>query len=169
MKYLEGEEITLEELEGLLGTAIRDRVFVPVFAASAVKEEGIISLLNAIVAWFPTMADFGRIPLINGKELDISPDDDRPVAFVFKSLNDTTGKLSFLKVLAGTKYGEILGVHILAPSATELIEEAALAIKLEATLEEFTGTIHCHPTVAEAVREAGLAADKKAIHIPNRK
>ena len=74
-----------------------------------------------------------------------------------------------IKVLAGAKYGEILGVHILAPSATELIEEAALAIRLEATLEEFTDTIHCHPTVAEAVREACLAADRKAIHIPNRK
>ena len=74
-----------------------------------------------------------------------------------------------IKVLAGTRYGEILGVHILAPSATELIEEATLAIRLEATLEEFTGTIHCHPTVAEAVREAALAVDKKAIHIPNRK
>ena len=74
-----------------------------------------------------------------------------------------------IKILAGTRYGEILGVHILAPSATELIEEAALAIRLEATLEEFTGTIHCHPTVAEAVRECALAVDKKAIHIPNRK
>ena len=74
-----------------------------------------------------------------------------------------------IKILAGEKYGEILGVHILAPSATELIEEAALAIKLEATLEEFTDTIHCHPTVAEAVRESALAADKKAVHIPNKK
>ena len=74
-----------------------------------------------------------------------------------------------IKILAGEKYGEILGVHILAPSATELIEEAALAIKLEATLDEFTDTIHCHPTVAEAVREAALAADKKAIHMPNKK
>ncbi len=74
-----------------------------------------------------------------------------------------------IKVISGEKYGEILGVHILAPSATELIEEAALAIKLEATLEEFTQTIHCHPTVSEAVREAGLAVDKKAIHIPNRR
>ena len=74
-----------------------------------------------------------------------------------------------IKILSGSKYGEILGVHILAPSATELIEEAALAIRLEATLEEFTSTIHCHPTVAEAVRECALAVDKKAIHIPNRK
>ena len=74
-----------------------------------------------------------------------------------------------IKILAGSRYGEILGVHILAPSATELIEEAALAIRLEATLEEFTSTIHCHPTVAEAVRECALAVDRKAIHIPNRK
>ncbi|MBQ9007527.1 MAG: elongation factor G [Atopobiaceae bacterium] len=103
MKYLEGEEITQEELEGLLGKAIKDRVFVPVFAGACVKEEGVISFMNAVVAWFPTMADFGRIPLINGEQLDISPDDDRPVAFVFKSLNDPqNGKLSFLKVLAGT-------------------------------------------------------------------
>lgn len=103
MKYLEGEEITQEELEGVLAKAIRDRVFVPVFAASAVKEEGLTSLFNAIVAWFPAMADFGRIPLVNGEQLDISPDDDRPVAFVFKSLNDPqNGKLSYLKVLAGT-------------------------------------------------------------------
>ncbi|MGI6754445.1 MAG: elongation factor G [Atopobiaceae bacterium] len=103
MKYLEGEQITEEELEGLLGRAIRDRVFVPVFAGSCVQEEGVTSLLDAIVNWFPTMADFGRIPLVNGEQLDISPDDDRPVAFVFKSLNDPqNGRLSFLKVLAGS-------------------------------------------------------------------
>ena len=74
-----------------------------------------------------------------------------------------------IKVVAGAKYGEILGVHILADRATDLIEEAALAIKLEATLDELTGTIHCHPTVSEALREAALAADKRAVHIPNKK
>ena len=73
-----------------------------------------------------------------------------------------------IKILAGEKYGEILGVHILAPSATELIEEAAPAIKLECTVKEFVETIHCHPTVAESVREAALNIDKKAIHIPNK-
>jgi elongation factor G len=103
MKYLEGEDISEQELEGLLARALRERVFVPVFAGSCVKEEGVVSLLDAIVNWFPTMADFGRIPLVNGEQLDISPDDDRPVAFVFKSLNDPqNGRLSFLKVLAGT-------------------------------------------------------------------
>ena len=103
MKYLEGEEITLDELEGLLGKAIKDRVFVPVFAACGVKEEGVISLLNAIVAWFPTLADLGGVPKVNGEPINIEEGDDRPVAFIFKSLNDAQkGRLSFLKVLAGT-------------------------------------------------------------------
>lgn len=103
MKYLEGEPVTTEELEGLLAKAIIERVFVPVFAGSCVKEEGVIALMEDIAAWFPTMADYGRVPLVNGEELDISPDDDRPVAFVFKSLQDQqNGKLSFIKVLAGT-------------------------------------------------------------------
>ena len=74
-----------------------------------------------------------------------------------------------IKVVAGARYGEILGVHILAERATDLIEEAALAIKLEATLDELIGTIHCHPTVAEALHEAALAAEGRAIHIPNKK
>lgn len=74
-----------------------------------------------------------------------------------------------VKVLAGKKYGEILGVHILAPCANELISQAALALKTEATLDELADMIYCHPTVSESVHEAVLAADKKAIHIPNRK
>lgn len=74
-----------------------------------------------------------------------------------------------IKVIAGEKYGEILGVHILAARATDIIEEATLAIKLEATIDEFARTIHCHPTVAEAVRECMLNADSKAIHAPNKK
>lgn len=74
-----------------------------------------------------------------------------------------------IKVVAGRQYGEILGVHILAPRATDLIGEAALAIKLECTLEEYADTIHCHPTVSEAVRECVLATEKRAIHIPNKK
>ncbi len=74
-----------------------------------------------------------------------------------------------IKVLAGEEYGEILGVHILAAHATDLIEEAALAIKLEATIDEVVETVHCHPTVAEALREGVLAADGRAIHIPNKK
>ena len=103
MRYLEGEEITQEEVEGLLGKALAERIFVPVFAGSCVREEGVISFMDAVATWFPTLADFGRVPLVNGEELDIDPGDDRPVAFVFKSLQDQqNGRLSFIKVLAGT-------------------------------------------------------------------
>ena len=103
MKYLDGEGITQEELESLLHKALVQRIFVPVFAGSCIREEGVISLMDNIADYFPTMSDFGRIPLINGEQLDISPDDERPVAFVFKTLQDPqNGKLSFAKVLAGT-------------------------------------------------------------------
>ena len=103
MAYLEGEEVSQADLEMCLSKAIRTRIFVPVFAGATVKEEGVIPLLNAAIAWFPTMSDFGRIPLVNGEQLDISPDDERPVVFVFKSLNDPqNGRLSFIKVLCGT-------------------------------------------------------------------
>jgi elongation factor G len=84
MKYLDGEALTQEELEGLLHKALVERIFVPVFAGSCVKEEGVISFMDNVVDYFPAMADFGRIPLVNGEQLDISPDDDRPVAFVFQ-------------------------------------------------------------------------------------
>ena len=103
VKYLEGEEITQEEVEGLLSKALVERVFVPVFSGAAVQEEGIFSLLDAISGWFPTLADYGRVPLVNGEPIDVDPDDNRPVAFVFKSLQDQqNGKISFIKVLAGT-------------------------------------------------------------------
>ena len=103
MRYLDGGEISQEEVEGLLKKAFVQRLFVPVFSGACVREEGVVSFLNACADWFPTMADFGRVPLVNGEQLDISPDDDRPVAFVFKSLNDAqNGRLSYLKVLAGT-------------------------------------------------------------------
>lgn len=103
MKYLEGEAITQEELEGLLHKAITERIFVPVFCGYCVEEEGVISLLEDITAYFPTAADFGRVPLINGEELNIDEDDDRPVVFVFKSLPDRQmGNLSYIKVLAGS-------------------------------------------------------------------
>ncbi len=103
MAYLEGEEVTQEDIENCLKIAIRERIFVPVFAGACVKEEGVISFMNAVTSWFPSMADYGRIPLVNGEQLDIDADDDRPVAFVFKSLNDPqNGKLSFIKVLSGT-------------------------------------------------------------------
>lgn len=62
--------------------------------------------------------------------------------------------------------GEVLGLHMSGPNATELIVEGALAVRLEATIDEITSTIHAHPTVAESLHEAAHAVHKSAIHIP---
>lgn len=78
------------------------------------------------------------------------------------------GEDGMIKIIAGKKYKEVLGAHILGPRATDLIGELALAIGMEATVDEVVGTIHAHPTVAEAIMEAALAVDKRAIHIPNK-
>ncbi len=79
------------------------------------------------------------------------------------------GAGGMIKVIAEKRHKEILGVHIVGPRATDLIAEAALAIGLEATLDEVISVIHAHPTVAEAVREAALAVENRAIHIPNKR
>lgn len=59
------------------------------------------------------------------------------------------------------------GMHIIGPRATDLIAEGALAIRLEATIEELISTIHSHPTVTETMREAALNVEKRAIHTKN--
>ena len=102
-KYLEGEALTQEEVEGLLAKAIAHRLFVPVFAGSCVKEQGVNSLMDDVATYFPAPTDYGEMPLIDGDTLKISSEDDRPVVFDFKTLNDAQqGRLSFLKVLTGT-------------------------------------------------------------------
>jgi dihydrolipoamide dehydrogenase len=78
-------------------------------------------------------------------------------------LNDTEG---FVKIVTDKKYGEVLGVHIIGPRATEMIAEAGAAMRLEATSEDLVRTIHAHPTLAEAVHEAAeAAATGHPIHI----
>jgi len=71
-----------------------------------------------------------------------------------------------IKIVAGKKYGEILGVHILGPRATDLISEASLAIELEATVEDLAHTIHPHPTLSEGLGEAAMLLRGGAIHLP---
>jgi len=78
------------------------------------------------------------------------------------ALGETEG---FVKVVADKATGEILGVHIIGPEATEMIHEFAVGRTLEATLEEMMHTIHAHPTLSEAALEATLAALGQAIHI----
>ena len=71
----------------------------------------------------------------------------------------------FVKVVRETKYDELLGVHIVGAHATDLIAEACVALKIEATNEELMRTMHAHPTLSEAMAEAAHDAVGHAIHI----
>ncbi len=78
------------------------------------------------------------------------------------TMGETDG---FVKILADTETDKVLGVHMVGPHATDLIAEAALAIKLGATVEQITNVIHAHPTLAEVIMEAAEAVHGRAIHI----
>jgi dihydrolipoamide dehydrogenase len=79
-----------------------------------------------------------------------------------KMAGETEG---FVKIVAEKKYDQVLGVHMIGLRATELVAEAAVALRLESTVEELMRTIHAHPTMAEAVGEAAHAAHGAAIHV----
>ncbi|MGW5138117.1 dihydrolipoyl dehydrogenase [Nocardia beijingensis] len=83
-----------------------------------------------------------------------------------KTFGETEG---FVKIVAGQRHREVLGVHIIGPSASDLIAEGALAISLEATLDELADTIHAHPTLGEIGMEAAMAGLGLPVHIPPRK
>jgi dihydrolipoamide dehydrogenase len=71
----------------------------------------------------------------------------------------------FVKVVADAKYGEVLGVHIIGPYATEIIAECVTALELEATIEEMMFTIHAHPTVAEALLDGFSSVQGMAVNV----
>ncbi|HEY8633423.1 MAG TPA: dihydrolipoyl dehydrogenase [Candidatus Dormibacteraeota bacterium] len=75
----------------------------------------------------------------------------------------------FVKVIADSGSGKLLGAHIIGPRATDLIAEATLAIQNGLTMEQLDLTIHAHPTLPESLMEAALAAQGRAIHIANRR
>jgi dihydrolipoamide dehydrogenase len=79
-----------------------------------------------------------------------------------RALGDTTGRV---KVLADAETDRVLGVHIIGPRAGDLIAEAVAAMTFGASSEDIARTCHAHPTLAEAVHEAALAVDGRAIHI----
>lgn len=76
------------------------------------------------------------------------------------------GGNGMLKVLVGKPHRELLGVHMYGPRATDVISEACLALGMEATSDEILMTIHGHPSLSEALREAVLAAEGRAVHLP---
>tara|TARA_B100001093_G_scaffold151851_1_gene144579 strand:- start:1554 stop:2957 length:1404 start_codon:yes stop_codon:yes gene_type:complete len=78
-----------------------------------------------------------------------------------KAIEDTEG---FVKILADTKTDKVLGAHLIGPHAGELIAEIGVAMEFGASSEDIARTCHAHPTFSEAVKEAALSVDKRAIH-----
>lgn len=76
--------------------------------------------------------------------------------------------VGFVKVIADNKYGEILGVHIVGPSAAEIINQASLIVEMEITVDEVVKTIYGHPTYSEALFEACADVLGEAVHIPRK-
>lgn len=83
-----------------------------------------------------------------------------------KAKGDTGG---LVKILRDKKTDRMLGAHIIGPSASELLGQSVLAMEFDGTIEDIAHTIHAHPTLSEAMHEAALSADGRAIHIANRK
>jgi dihydrolipoamide dehydrogenase len=82
-----------------------------------------------------------------------------------KALEQTAG---MVKIVSAADDDEILGVHIVGPMAGELISEAVLAMEFSSSTEDIQRTIHAHPSLAEAIHEASLAVDKRALNFPNK-
>ena len=78
-----------------------------------------------------------------------------------KAIDDTEG---FVKILADGKTDKVLGAHLIGPHAGELIAEIGIAMEFGASSEDIARTCHAHPTFSEAVKEAALSVDKRAIH-----
>ena len=78
-----------------------------------------------------------------------------------KAINDSEG---FVKILADSKTDKVLGAHLIGPHAGELIAEIGIAMEFGASSEDIARTCHAHPTFSEAVKEAALSVDKRAIH-----
>ena len=83
-----------------------------------------------------------------------------------KAKGDTTG---LVKIIRDKSNDRVVGAHLIWPSASELLAQSVLAMEFDATVEDIAHTIHAHPTLSEAMHEAALSADGRAIHIGNRK
>ena len=101
MKYLEGEELTQEEIEKCIHDAINQGVFVPVYTGSTIIKQGIQGLMEDIATFFPHPREHAAYVLTNGEKVHID-EGGEPAGFVFKSTSDAfVGRLSYIKVLTG--------------------------------------------------------------------
>ena len=157
--------------------AVGDAVAGPMLAHKA-SEEGVAvaeciagraaHVDHGIVPWViythPEIAWVGRTEA----ELDAAGVEHREGSFPFAASGRAQGSGEtdgVVKVIADAANDRILGVHVLAANASELIAEAVVAMAFDASAEDVARTIHAHPTLAEAMHEAALAVDGRAIHV----
>ena len=119
----------------------------------------------------PVTFSFGKLT-VNEEELSLNYLKDLNIKYKIgkfsfmansraKAIDDTEG---FVKILADEKTDKVLGAHLIGPHAGELIAEIGVAMEFGASSEDIARTCHAHPTFSEAVKEAALSVDKRAIH-----
>ncbi|WP_455365647.1 dihydrolipoyl dehydrogenase [Kaarinaea lacus] len=173
--FIEVDDLCRTSLQGVY--AIGDVVRGPMLAHKA-SEEGIA--VAEMIAGHSAHVDFHKVPWViytwpeiawvgkTTEQLDEKGIEHNVGVFPLlangraMAMNEKTG---MVKVLSDAKSDEILGVHIFAPNASELIAEAVVAMEFSSSAEDLARTIHAHPTLSEALHEAALACEKRAIHI----
>lgn len=111
----------------------------------------------------PEMAQIGQTEQELKKEAVDYKVSEFPLSANGKAMTEGTNEGS-LRILSEKKYGEVMGVQIIAPNATDMIAEAAAFMQLEATVYDIAMTVHAHPTVSEIFMEAGFEGSGGAIH-----
>ena len=156
--------------------AIGDLIHGPMLAHKAMEEGAVFAerlagqasqveydYVPGIVYTWPEAASVGRT------EEELKRDDVQYVVGKFsfmangraKCMDETEG---FVKILAGSPTGRVLGVHIIGPRASDMIAEAVAVMTFGGTAQDIALTFHAHPTLAEAMKEAALDTEKRAIH-----
>jgi len=125
------------------------------------------NVIPSVIYTSPEIAWVGK----NEEEVQASGREYKVGSFPFaasgraKAMEQTAG---MVKIISAADDDEILGVHIVGPMAGELIAEAVLAMEFSGSTEDIQRTIHAHPSLAEAIHEAALAVDKRALNFPNK-
>jgi dihydrolipoamide dehydrogenase len=117
-----------------------------------------------VVYTYPEIASVGKTE----EELKEAGIDYRAGKFPFTANGRAKANLTtegFVKILADARSDRVLGVHIVGADAGNMIAEAAVAMEFGAAAEDIARTCHAHPTLTEAVKEAALAVDGRAIHL----
>ncbi|WP_455221108.1 dihydrolipoyl dehydrogenase [Kaarinaea lacus] len=173
--FIEVDDLCRTSLQGVY--AIGDVVRGPMLAHKA-SEEGIA--VAEMIAGHTAHVDFNKVPWVIYTWPEIAWVGKTTEQLNEKGVEHNTGvfplfangramamneKTGMIKMISDAKTDEILGIHIYAPNASELIAEAVVAMEFSASAEDLARTIHAHPTLSEALHEAALACEKRAIHI----